>query len=460
MCGLVMAVTKTKNGFNGVDLDMFQEMLFADTLRGKDSTGIFAVNTIGNVGIAKDATTAEGFLQTDEFKKLRSDLFREGWAVVGHNRKATRGLINDVNSHPFWVEDKLVLVHNGSYYGDHKKLADTEVDSHAIAIHLANNIGNYEEALQKVNAAYALIFYDIEGKKLNVIRNKDRPLFKVETNSAYFLSSEPGLLSWILHRNNEKPIDKITALEEHTLYTWELTGENTYDTSEKKLDCSFRHTGTFQGVDYSEWSGEEDMCGWYHGNYRKGSHGKSWTNQPVHHVTPTQTAINDATTKAIENQSTYSDEVKKHNSEVDETYQYRSICIPSDHHPSSLYSEWMNTFKEAYPKGRKLNVTVDDWVQPDTSKREYFLTGATLDNKQLPVIFKVEGNQLDHLIANVVDDNLLFEIEVDFSFWKRLEGQQLPTNTNRVLESLDGVVFLVGKNHKLIMQGTTNGQAH
>lgn len=427
---------------------MFDEMLFADTLRGKDSTGVFGVNNLGNVGIVKDAVTAEAFLETPDYKKLRADLYREGWAVVGHNRKATRGEITDVNAHPFWEEDKLVLVHNGTYFGDHKKLADTVVDSHAIAIHLAKNIENYEAALREVNAAYALIFYDIENKKLQVIRNKDRPLFKVETTSCYYLASEPGILQWILHRHNETKVGKIEPLEELTLYTWELLGSNGYDTKEKKLDCSFRYSGT--QAQNETW--ESDMCDWYGGRqwnrHQHNAYQQQFRHTPVHHVTPT--------TPLKPPEEDKSDPTIQ----LDNTLVYRNLFIPESNHPVFKYAEWVNEINtKTYPKDKKINVIVDDWVQPNTAVKEYYLTGKTLDPKEMPVVFKVNEQNLDSYLTTIVDDNLLFEVEVDFSFWKRRQDQTLP-NTNFKLDELDGAVCIVGKNFKLIQQGTSNGQTH
>lgn len=463
MCGLVACIAKTKNGFNQFDLDAFGEMLFGDTLRGKDSTGVFGINNLGNVGIVKDAGTAEKFLGTDEYKNLERELFREGWAIVGHNRKATRGEVNDVNAHPFWVEDKLTLVHNGSYVGSHKQLADVEVDSHAIAIHLSENLNDIEKALQKVNAAYALIFYDIENKQLHFIRNKERPLFKVETNSAIFFASEPGLLYWILHRNNIKPTGKIEPLEEHTLYSWKLNSENhAVEETVKKLDCSFRYqysgNHTHNSPAYEnwrhEWEDECDPCGYTHWHrQRQGQNYPTQQQQPaqVHNLTHYQTnkPPHVATPKAANNPRAEFDVV-------------RDLCIPSTTHPHFKHAEWEDLKKERYAPGKRINVIVNDWTQPKDDKDEFFLTATTLDPKAIPVVFHVDGSEVEKLVeADCTDDGFLFEIEIDSLIWKRSQpiGAEAPKSTAQ-LDTLEGVAFVIGKNHKMVVQGTTNGQTH
>ena len=117
MCGIVGVVSKHTNGFSSPEMDMFQNMLFVDTMRGWDSTGVFGVDNYGNVGIAKAAMHGADFICTKEFKEFKSHAIKNGIFAVGHNRAATRGTINDENAHPFYVEDKIVLVQNGSWRG-------------------------------------------------------------------------------------------------------------------------------------------------------------------------------------------------------------------------------------------------------------------------------------------------------------------------------------------------------
>lgn len=236
MCGLVAVVTKAYNGFSVRDKDVFSQMLFADTLRGDDATGVMLVDNNGDLDLAKEATLAPWFQNTQEYKNLEVKAVRNGAAFIGHNRKATRGEIKDENAHPFVVDNRIVLVHNGTLYGDHKKIADTEVDSHAIA-HLIHEKGDdVEAALSELNGAYALIWYDVLNRKLNFVRNDDRPLHYIETGSAWYFASEPGMLAWLLNRNNVfvPQGEKIHKLEADTLFEFTHNGR-TWEAEQRKL---------------------------------------------------------------------------------------------------------------------------------------------------------------------------------------------------------------------------------
>lgn len=239
MCGLVGMVTKHRNGFNTGNLDAFELMMFMDQLRGMDSTGAFCVSNIGNVSIAKEASHATDYLQQAGWKSLRTEAIRDGWAMVGHNRKATRGLINDVNAHPFWVEDKMVLVHNGTMWGDHKKHVDVEVDSHAIA-HLIVEEEDVEKAMQKIHAAYALIWYEVQKKQLNFLRNDQRPLFWCDTSDAWYVCSDPDYMLFALMKTNQTILQKPQTFNVAELNTWELNTDKSTKITQRELDTTFK----------------------------------------------------------------------------------------------------------------------------------------------------------------------------------------------------------------------------
>ena len=133
MCGIVGIATKQFNGFTNAEGDMFRDMLYLDAFRGWDSTGVFGVDKHSNVQVHKEASQAADFIHTDEFKKFKGELVQRGLFAVGHNRAATRGEVVDKNAHPFVIDDKIVLVQNGTWRGDHKKIKDTAVDTEALA---------------------------------------------------------------------------------------------------------------------------------------------------------------------------------------------------------------------------------------------------------------------------------------------------------------------------------------
>ena len=237
MCGIVGVVSKLQNGFTNRDQNVFQQLLYADTLRGDDSTGVMMVENDGSVNVAKEASTAEQFLWDKEWSNLDSKAFRTGAAMVGHNRKATRGSVTDENAHPFIVDNDIVLLHNGSMRGDHKKFADVEVDSHAIAHVIHKHNGDVEKALNELqNTAYALVWYCVSKKELNFVRNSERPLHILENGSSWFFASEGKMLEWIVDRNTNGVMnDKAVLIPEHTLVQFTLQGRS-WTKKEHKLD--------------------------------------------------------------------------------------------------------------------------------------------------------------------------------------------------------------------------------
>lgn len=222
MCGLVGVVCKRPNGFTKEHQDIFSTLLFVDTFRGKDATGVFCVSNEGDVYVAKDVGYAPRFMGTREYEEAQRRAWNRGAALIGHNRAATRGKVDDMNAHPFNVDNNIVLVHNGTMRGNHRKHADVEVDSHAIA-HLIHEKGNVTDALNGIDAAYALIWYDVAKGELNMIRNDERPLYWMELDDAWIWSSETSMLEFAVSRvGGVKVKTEPTALPEDTLQTFKL----------------------------------------------------------------------------------------------------------------------------------------------------------------------------------------------------------------------------------------------
>lgn len=234
MCGLVGVFSKLQNGFSNNARDAFYTLLSIDTLRGEDSTGAFLVHLNGDLTMAKEASTGPEFLRSSAYSDLHRLAFQEGAAMIGHNRKATKGSIKDENAHPFVVDDKIVLVHNGGMWGNHKQHADVEVDSHAIA-HLLAEHATPEEALGRFSGAYALMWYDVENEIVNIIRNKERPLFFMETEDAWVWSSERAMLLFTAARVGLKVRGEITMLEEDHLNQYSLV-DRKWVTAHRKLE--------------------------------------------------------------------------------------------------------------------------------------------------------------------------------------------------------------------------------
>lgn len=221
-------VLKTKNGFIKKTEDAFFEMLYADALRGVDSTGIIGVEEDGRWHIMKEAVEATWFIPQVRMDAIGKDMYRDGKVYIGHNRKRTVGKADDVSSHPFVIDDNFAMVHNGTLY-NHSALAKTDVDSEALAIVLkqALDAPNQKEALEetlgKVFGAYAVAMYDQKRHKVHLLRNKDRPLQMVEAPDAWFFASEGLMAGWILARNGYNYSDlKVINIEPDSLVTFDL----------------------------------------------------------------------------------------------------------------------------------------------------------------------------------------------------------------------------------------------
>lgn len=213
MCGIVGLIAKTQNiSLPYYSDNLFTWMLRCDTIRGLDSTGVFGVAESGQLDYLKADTNAFIFTMSQQYgdfiRRYKNYKF-----IVGHNRKATSGSISAANAHPF-QERHIILVHNGTLFNA-KTLAETEVDSHAIAHALADH--DTVTALGKISGAYALVWYDQNDKTLNLARNKDRPLYLVEYDDYWAIASEPGLPMWLNSRDQRKSMKVVVVPTEKIL---------------------------------------------------------------------------------------------------------------------------------------------------------------------------------------------------------------------------------------------------
>ena len=254
MCGLVGMVAAFQNGFNRNEVDTFADLLVFDQVRGHDSTGVFGVDLHSNVEIHKAAIPGGAFVGTKEFKDFKASMVRSGMFMAGHNRSATRGNVVDANAHPFVVDDKIVLMQNGTMYGDHKKHKDVEVDTEAVA-HVIAETEDVATALKKINASYAFVWFNVNTKTLHLIRNDQRPLYTLETmQGGYLWASEPVMLYAAAGRNGLKYGDKrAVELAPENLLTFKIEGKR-WVREETKLQCAF----TFQ-QETTDWAAEWDM---------------------------------------------------------------------------------------------------------------------------------------------------------------------------------------------------------
>lgn len=252
MCGIVGVIPKKGYGFDNQSQGMFYQALFCDQVRGDDATGVITITKDGDFGINKEASSADAFLP--QFIGTSNDkmAWQRGWGVIGHNRKKTVGKNIDVGAHPFVVDKTFAMVHNGTLYS-HKHLADTDVDSEALAIAFKKAFDEenwkkaLEETLDKVHGAYAVAFFDQKRMQMGLLRNKERPLSICECDDAILFGSELPMLQWIAWRNGMK-IQNSQQLAEHELWLYNIDSKPIKETRHPLVLSPVKSTGaTYSG---------------------------------------------------------------------------------------------------------------------------------------------------------------------------------------------------------------------
>lgn len=180
MCGHVGIAGKLEHK----DEALLKKFLVLDYFRGPDSTGVASIRKNGEVKIAKIASHPLDLFDTKRFTTAVSGY--QSIVLLGHNRLATKGNVNNENAHPF-QSGHIVGAHNGTLskasWERMEALAGekTNVDSQAIFAAIAKvgieeviaNLHGYEEG-KSCPDAYALVWVDLEEGTLNFLRNKER----------------------------------------------------------------------------------------------------------------------------------------------------------------------------------------------------------------------------------------------------------------------------------------------
>lgn len=253
MCGIVGIAAK--KGLSQDQLKAFNDLLFMDTLRGWDSTGVACIHVserdedgwVDDALVYKRAVPAPDFLQLRAYNQITKTPSRFR-ALLGHNRSATRGAVVDDNAHPF-QHGGITLVHNGSlsYYSNLVPLNSVTVDSEAIAIAIskAGNTKGVVETIEKIQGAFSLVWHDASTDWLWFARNEDRPmnwcrlLDKDDTIIGFMWASEPSMLQWAACRRGIKigpivstDVGRLMAVDMNE--TFEVVFDETVDTYVKK----------------------------------------------------------------------------------------------------------------------------------------------------------------------------------------------------------------------------------
>jgi predicted glutamine amidotransferase len=199
MCGLVGVVG---TGINFVDVKVFKQLLFVDALRGPHSTGVAINGGDNKVQTYKRSVNSTDFLQLKQGDAIASTSNTD--FLLGHNRYATQGAINDANAHPF-TYGNVTLAHNGTLTDqtnlpDHKQFT-VDSENIAYAMGLAEDP---EQVISLLKGAFTLTWYNDYELKFYMVRNEERPMWIAHNKSrdVYYYASEKLMLEAILVRNN------------------------------------------------------------------------------------------------------------------------------------------------------------------------------------------------------------------------------------------------------------------
>lgn len=216
MCGLV-GIIQTDNKNYLEKQKLFNTLLFLDTVRGYDGTGVFYSKTFDEqADFYKKSYAAPDFQALPPYKKILSNIETYQF-IIGHNRAATVGAISHTTAHPF-VEGPITLVHNGTLR-DTQGMPNRSVDSNSVAAAL-EAVENPTDVLENINGAFALIWHDSDHKALYIAKNDERPLHYADTPLGRVIASEKGMIEWVLDRLKIECKNGVKAFEDNRLYKW------------------------------------------------------------------------------------------------------------------------------------------------------------------------------------------------------------------------------------------------
>ena len=216
MCGLVgMAGNILKD-----DRNMFRQMLIVDAVRGHHSTGVAGINDKRESFVFKKALSPVDLMQLDGFD-VACDW--DSQVLIGHNRYATVGKVNNATAHPFDYEG-LIAAHNGTLQGWYNlpDSKDFNVDSECMIANLARS--GFEKIVPQLRGAWAITAYDDNEHAVKIIRNEERPLvirFKHDGSVMYW-ASEEWMITVTAGRQGIKLHEHSFVVNPDVLYTFPL----------------------------------------------------------------------------------------------------------------------------------------------------------------------------------------------------------------------------------------------
>ena len=222
MCGIWGYIDTRAAGTGDKEARILRDLCVAGTMRGWDGTGIFYQDAgkKAEVFYHKLAVTGAGLMN----KYAWEDTAGGNRFVVGHNRAATIGALDEAHTHPF-AHENVIGVHNGTIHSWRLLFPDTNalLDSDAV-FEALSEADDANDVLPKLSAgAYALVWFDHRDGCVHLARNDERPMTFVRTVNGTFFASELKMLEWCIDRHGLRMLES-WALAEHTHLTLPLDG--------------------------------------------------------------------------------------------------------------------------------------------------------------------------------------------------------------------------------------------
>ena len=237
MCGIFGVVKNNNDNIFNLILDGLTQL----QNRGYDSAGLSVVTDDEfNVFKYSSSNTMDALTKLKDLNLVPQEQINIG---IGHNRWATHGVKNDINSHPHLSNDKkFVIVHNGiiENYNELKKIlikegytfysqTDTEVIVNLLEFNyrLCKDIfETIKKTINELTGTYGLLIHSLHEKnKLYCVRNGSPLLIGQNEDSVIVTSDQSGFCNLLnhyitLHNDDicviEKTDDSILITTKHT----------------------------------------------------------------------------------------------------------------------------------------------------------------------------------------------------------------------------------------------------